>query len=625
VAGRRWTQSPLTGAFATARSMKPIAPNDLRIATKINALTGLCAVLALSAAWLLVARTQATMERQQQALTAYMGQMDLARRMQVDFKKQVQEWKDILLRGQEPADLEKYRDQFFREQALVREDGQALIRMLDLPSSRALVAGFLQAHDDLGRRYRKSLEAFVQSGASDYRSSDHLVRGADRAPTDLVDAIVDAIAREVDSYKALHAAAFARERFDTAVAVAGIFLLLLGIGVAIARRILLPIHNLTRTVSRVSAENDYSLRAVRCSRDELGLLTDGFNEMLSEIERQRTVLSESRDQLEQRVEHRTGELQREVAERQHAQTELERVHGELLDASRQAGMAEIANNVLHNVGNVLNSVNISASLIRHKIRESKVRGLAKAVQLLNLHASDLGTFLTRNEKGRALPGYLNKLVTSLETEKHSVGEELDSLTRSVDHIKDIVATQQSYSGAISMVESVQINDLLEDALRMNAASIARHKITVVKHFAKVPLLLLDKHLVLQILVNLIGNARNAMDAVPDRSHKITLRMDIAEPADAPRLRICVEDNGEGIATENLARLFAHGFTTRKKGHGFGLHSCALAAKEMQGTITAHSDGPGMGATFMLELPIKLVQSIPRSQQTSSGMAQAVEV
>jgi signal transduction histidine kinase len=268
-------------------------------------------------------------------------------------------------------------------------------------------------------------------------------------------------------------------------------------------------------------------------------------------------------------------------------------------------MAEIANNVLHNVGNVLNSVNVSAGLIDGMLRESRGQGgLAKAVQLMNEHASELGDFLTRDEKGRALPGYLNKLIATLAAEKQSITEEIESLTRSIDHIKEIVITQQSYSGSTSIVQPVQVKDLMEDALRMNAASIARHQITVVKDFAEVPWLLLDKHLVLQILVNLIGNAKRAMDVLPDRAHQLTLRMGIAEPADGPRLRIRVEDDGEGIAPENLARLFAHGFTTRKNGHGFGLHSCALAAKEMRGTITAHSDGPGRGAAFTLELPVK---------------------
>jgi len=275
----------------------------------------------------------------------------------------------------------------------------------------------------------------------------------------------------------------------------------------------------------------------------------------------------------------------------------------LVTTARQAGMAEIANNVLHNVGNVLNSVNVSAALIGSRLRESKSAGLAKAVNLMNEHASDIGTFITLDERGKALPGYLNKLVTVLGQEKQGIADELDSLTKSIDHIKEIVATQQSYSGVSSVIEPVQVKDLLEDALRMNAGSIAHHQISIVKEFADVPLVPLDKHLMLQILINLIGNAKHALNRGTQQPHQIKLKLDIAETSDTPRLRIRIEDNGEGIAPENLTRLFAHGFTTRKNGHGFGLHSCALAMKEMKGSITAFSDGLGRGAAFVVELPM----------------------
>ncbi|WP_372876055.1 ATP-binding protein, partial [Pseudomonas sp.] len=83
--------------------------------------------------------------------------------------------------------------------------------------------------------------------------------------------------------------------------------------------------------------------------------------------------------------------------------------------------------------------------------------------------------------------------------------------------------------------------------------------------------------------------------------------------EAGNLQIRVQDDGEGIAAENLSRVFAHGFTTRKDGHGFGLHSCALAAMEMEATLTAHSDGPGQGAVFVLELPAR---AVPAGHETT---------
>ena len=306
----------------------------------------------------------------------------------------------------------------------------------------------------------------------------------------------------------------------------------------------------------------------------------------AEINRVNNALQTANDALEQRVEERTRELR-------DAQSEL-------LDAARQAGMAEIATNVLHNVGNVLNSVNISSDLITRKLRNSKTQGLGKAMQLINEHPDDLGAFLSEDAKGKLLPGYLNQLVVAIAQEQQEMLDELNQMNKSVDHIKDIVATQQSYAGANSMTEPLFINELLEDALRMNAGALTRHHVTVVREYADVPQVMGDKHRLLLILINLISNAKYAMSDLSNRPRTMTLAVRIV---DDNFLEISVKDDGEGIAPENMTRIFAHGFTTRKEGHGFGLHSCALAAIEMNGHLTAHSDGPGTGALFTLQIPL----------------------
>ncbi|HEX3943721.1 MAG TPA: MHYT domain-containing protein [Rhizomicrobium sp.] len=284
--------------------------------------------------------------------------------------------------------------------------------------------------------------------------------------------------------------------------------------------------------------------------------------------------------------------------------ELQAAQSELVTAARQAGMAEIATNVLHNVGNVLTSVNVSADLIATRMRETKAKGLADAVQLMNDHAEDLDVFLTRDERGKRLPGYLGKLAGTLATERNLILQELESLTKGIDHIRDIVATQQSYAGDNRLMEPVSVSGILEDALRMNGESMARREVTVVKEWDDLPQVSLDKHVVLQIFINLIANAIQAMGSVTDRTRQLTLRAGSVETTQGPRLRIQVEDNGEGIIAENMPRLFTHGFTTRKNGHGFGLHSCALAAHSMDGQLVAHSDGAGKGATFTLDLPMQ---------------------
>ena len=297
-------------------------------------------------------------------------------------------------------------------------------------------------------------------------------------------------------------------------------------------------------------------------------------------------LQTANDRLEERVQERTRELK-----------EAER---ELVDAARMAGMAEIATNVLHNVGNVLNSVNISAELVTRKLKNSKTQGLGKAVRMMNEHATDLGQFITEDEKGKLLPRYFNELVDSIANEQVQLIEELAQLTKSIDHIKEIVTTQQTYAGAARLIEPLKVSDLFEDALRMNSGALSRHHVTVIKDYQDSPLIMGDKHRLLLILINLISNAKFAMSHV-DHPREMTLGIRIVDPT---TLHISVKDRGEGIAPENQARIFNHGFTTRKDGHGFGLHSCALAAVEMNGRLYVHSDGPGQGAVFTLEIPLE---------------------
>ncbi|SFL06328.1 Signal transduction histidine kinase [Pseudomonas sp. NFACC46-3] len=290
----------------------------------------------------------------------------------------------------------------------------------------------------------------------------------------------------------------------------------------------------------------------------------------------------------------------ELKARVRAALRMGQVQTELNAKSRQAGMAEIATTVLHNVGNVLNSVNVSAELVSSQMRTSKAQGLGKVAQLLSEHVHDLSDFLTRDHKGKMLPDYLLRLAKVVTEEQQGIIEELGQLTKGIDHIKTIVAAQQSYAVAVSIVETVPVAELIDDALRMSAGLLARQEVTMVKNIADLPLLALDRHRVLLILVNLIGNAKQALDGVIDRSPCVTFSVSLVEGS---VLRITVADNGNGIAPEHLKRIFTHGFTTRKDGHGFGLHSCALAAQEMGGSLTVHSDGVGQGATFTLDIPL----------------------
>jgi signal transduction histidine kinase len=283
-----------------------------------------------------------------------------------------------------------------------------------------------------------------------------------------------------------------------------------------------------------------------------------------------------------------------------AEEKLAAVNRELMVASRQAGMAEVATGVLHNVGNVLNSVNVSATLLRETLQSSEVATLGRVAELMRSRNGDLGNFLTTDPKGRLIPGLVIQLADHLAKEHAVLHAEHEQLARNVEHIKEIVAMQQSYARLSGVLEKVGIADVLDDALKINVGGLARHGVEVVREFAEVPPVTVDKHKVMQILINLIHNAKYAVDESDRADRRITLGIGLSG---ANRVRISVADNGVGIPPENLTRIFSRGFTTRRNGHGFGLHSGAIAAREMGGALRAESGGAGQGATFILELPI----------------------
>ena len=292
---------------------------------------------------------------------------------------------------------------------------------------------------------------------------------------------------------------------------------------------------------------------------------------------------------------------RDITARKRAEADLETLHKRLQDNARQAGMAEMATSVLHNVGNVLNSLNVSFAVVSDRVRQSKLSNLAKAAQLLEEHKNDVAAFLTNDPKGRQLPGYLINLAEHLTKEQTEVLQELKSLLGNVQHIKEIVAMQQSYSKALGVVEPLPAVELVEDALRMNAASLSRHEVQIIREYSEIPPVVVDKHKAIQILVNLIRNAKHALDDGGHAEKRLIVR--VAKNG-GDFVHVSVIDNGVGISKENLTRLFEYGFTTRKSGHGFGLHSSVRAAQEMGGSLTVQSEGVGHGAAFTLALPIK---------------------
>ncbi|MGO9896410.1 MAG: ATP-binding protein [Bryobacteraceae bacterium] len=335
-------------------------------------------------------------------------------------------------------------------------------------------------------------------------------------------------------------------------------------------------------------------------RDSLRAVADMLGASIAR-HRVRTALVEAKETLEQRVIERTRELQEQIETKDRAHAELAAAQQRLMELSRQAGMAEIATGVLHNVGNVLNSVNVSTSLVAGKIRESRADNLVALTRMLERHSGDLPEFLATDPKGRRALPYLVKLGEHFQEERASLLKEVESLSSHVDHIKQIVATQQSYAKVSGLVEDIDLSDVVDDALRILEPGLIRHEIEVERDFDTLPTVTADKHQILQILLNLLRNAKQAVKQGDgkERAIRVSIRR-----LGRNRVSLAVRDTGVGLPPENLTRIFGHGFTTKADGHGFGLHSCAIAAGKMGGSLRAESEGSGHGATFVLELPLK---------------------
>jgi signal transduction histidine kinase len=289
----------------------------------------------------------------------------------------------------------------------------------------------------------------------------------------------------------------------------------------------------------------------------------------------------------------------DVTMRKRAEQDLELLHGQLLVASRQAGMAEVASGVLHNVGNVLTSVNLIVHDVQDRLKTTRLTHLHRVVEVLQREQPRLVKFLTEDDGGRQLPEFLAKLDAHLTGENTQLLTDVEGLVRHFEHIREIIVTQQGSAQLFGVLETLSPAQLFEDALRLNAESMDRHGISLERVFDSVGQVKADRHKVLQILVNLLKNAKDALQVIKPGERLIRVRV---AAVSGELISLAVQDNGPGIQKANLTRIFQHGFTTKPNGHGFGLHSSVLAAREMGGDLVATSPGLGLGSIFVLTLP-----------------------
>jgi PAS domain S-box-containing protein len=293
----------------------------------------------------------------------------------------------------------------------------------------------------------------------------------------------------------------------------------------------------------------------------------------------------------------------DITSRKLAEQEVAELHQQVLVTARRAGMADVATAILHNVGNILNSANVSLSLLQENSERGHYKKLFSVITMLKENLSSVATYLTEDPKGKLIPEYLVKAGELLEGEYGSSVKEIGNLNKQLQHIKDIVAMQKSMSGVSGVAETIFLPEIIETALKMSgSSSFEDKKIKIHKNYEQTPFISIDSSKLLQILVNLIQNAKDAVLSNAELSEEKQISLSIQETP--PNfITIQLKDNGIGIDPANITNIFSFGFTTKKNGHGFGLHSSALAAKELGGNLTAESTGPNQGATFILTLPL----------------------
>jgi len=299
----------------------------------------------------------------------------------------------------------------------------------------------------------------------------------------------------------------------------------------------------------------------------------------------------------------------DVTKRKKSERDIELLHQQILESARRAGMADVATSILHNIGNVLNSANVSMGLLQEILGQQHHTKLITIGSMMKEHMDNIGDYLLQDSKGKLIPQYLVALVDVIEKDFTNMNQEISNLSKQLQHIRDIVAAQQSVGGVVGFSEKVFLPEVLDVALKMSGASLENPSLKVEKTFEEMPFILVDKSKLLQILVNLIKNAKDSLIECNQEGQKKLMLSIKKNPSKVDTVNVTVSDNGMGISKENLIKIFSFGFTTKKQGHGFGLHSCALVAKELGGDLQVVSDGVGKGAAFILRLPLNMNKGI----------------
>ncbi|HEY0985945.1 MAG TPA: PAS domain-containing protein [Kofleriaceae bacterium] len=282
-------------------------------------------------------------------------------------------------------------------------------------------------------------------------------------------------------------------------------------------------------------------------------------------------------------------------------TERKRLNAALNTASRLGGMAEVAIGVLHNVGNSINSVNVSASLVSDKLKAKSMKLLTRGTELLSAHKDDLVRFLTEDPTGKTFLQGLPVLLSSIVREQQEMSAEMEGVRGHLEQIMKTIQVQQEYARVTSVVEKCSLDQVIDEALSFVVARCKELGIQVKTEVVEMLDITQDRNQIVQILANLM---RNAVDALVEADRPEKVIGIVGQKHGDGRFWIEVSDNGTGISAEDQSAVFRYGFSTKRDGHGFSLHNASAVAQSLGGALTFSSDGKDRGSVFRLELPIQ---------------------
>lgn len=349
------------------------------------------------------------------------------------------------------------------------------------------------------------------------------------------------------------------------------------------------LHTGVQQVAGGDFEREIPTRGVVC--EEFVGLVSAFNIMTQRLRDNQRQLEEYSRSLEEKVLQRTQDLQ-----------EAQRI---LVQQAHEAGLAEMAVGVLHNIGNAITPAQVAANILSNQLAASPLR------QRLEQSLTPLRDFLegTRDLSPQEQQTYgelIRHLPASLREEYDRTITELNEICDKHHHIETIIKLQMRYAKISDQTGLVNVASLAQDAINITANDIAKRKITVTMNLEETPPIRAEETKLLQVMVNLIKNSYEAMDAHPDGKREITISTGVRD-GEPPSVLFSVKDNGCGFSPEDKTKIFTYGYSTKKRGSGFGLHSCANTILANHGSLEALSRGQGQGAEFSILLPLEDIE------------------